>query len=101
MLAEPGRAFMADFLLDEEETKAVAVLATATLQVVGIDAPVVARLQQLLRDRSRASYQAAAESFDRLDGEARRRISQSAPGIARRKLRSPSLPGLLGVLGRR
>lgn len=92
---------MVDFLLDEEETKAVAVLATATLQVVGIEAPIVARLQQLLRDRSHASYDAAVDSFDDLDAETRRRIAQSAPRIARRRLKNAALPGLLGVLGRR
>ena len=92
---------MADFLLDEQERKAIAVLATATLQVVGIEAPVVARLQQLLRDRSQDSYDAAVESFDDLDGETRRRIAQGAPKLARRRLKNSNLPGLLGVLGRR
>jgi hypothetical protein len=88
-------------LLDEEDTRAVAVLATATMHVVGRDAPVVASLRQLLRDRSHTSYEAAARRFDGLGPDIRQRIAASAPTVARRKLKGPNLPGLLGVLNRR
>lgn len=90
---------MADWL-DKEGAKAVAVLATATMRVLGREAPVVVSLQRLLHDRTRRSYDLACASFDTLDAETRRRIAQSAPGVARRRLKQTNLPGLLGVLNR-
>jgi hypothetical protein len=90
---------LADWL-DEDGAKAVAVLATATVRILGRDAPVVTSLQRLLRERSERSYDLACASFDALDATTRRRIAQSAPGVARRRLKQTSLPGLLGVLSR-
>lgn len=92
---------MVDPMLNEQDRKAVAVLATATMHVVGPNAPVVTRLQQLLRDRSHASYEAAAQSFDTLGAEIRERIARTAPGVARQKARASNLTGLLGALNRR
>ncbi len=91
----------AELRLDEAEAQAVAVLATATIGIVGRDAPVVASLQQLLRDRTIASYEAASRSFDDLTPQERARIAESAPSVARRRLKNIGLPGLLGALGRR
>lgn len=91
---------MTESPIDEAELRAVAVLATATMHVVGRDAPVVASLRQLLRHRTRAAYDNAIEVFDRLDPGVRERIGWTAPSIARRKLKGPNLPGLLGVLRR-
>ena len=59
---------MADWL-DKEGAKAVAVLATATIRVLGREAPVVVSLQRLLHDRTRRSYDLACASFDTLDAE--------------------------------
>jgi hypothetical protein len=87
--------------LDEDSARAVAVLATATMRQLGRDAPVVAGLQRLLRERSQAAYDAACVSFDTLDPVMRDRIAETAPGIARRKVKQTNLPGLLGVLNRR
>jgi len=95
---------LADWL-DRDDAKAVAVLATATMRQLGRDAPVVASLQRLLRERSRDAYDDACETFDELDPDVRERIAQSAPIIARRRLRAkrppPTLTGLLGALNRR
>jgi hypothetical protein len=89
-------------LLDAQDVKAVAVLATAAVHVVGRDAPVVASLQRLLRERNRASYDAAVEAFDKLGAEVRDRIARSAPSVARRKAKTKpkNLPGLLRALNR-
>lgn len=95
---------MADWL-DRNDAKAVAVLATATVRQLGREAPVVASLQRLLRERSKPAYDEACESFDELDAEVRERIASSAPAIARRRQRTkrppPTLTGLLGALNRR
>lgn len=95
---------MADWL-DRDGAKAVAVLATATVRQLGRDAPVVASLQRLLRERSRDAYDEACESFDELDAGVRERIANSAPIIARRRIRAkrppPTLTGLLGAINRR
>ncbi len=91
---------VSESILDEEDARAVAVLATATISVVGREAPVVARLQQLLHQRDRASYDAAAAAFDKLDPALRERIAHNAPEVARRRMRKSNLPGLLGVLHR-
>jgi hypothetical protein len=91
---------VANRLFDAQDVKAVAVLATATVHVVGRDAPVVASLQRLLRERNRASYDAAVEAFDGLGAEVRDRIARSAPSVARRKLKTKTLPGLLRALNR-
>lgn len=95
---------MANRLFDAQDVKAVAVLATATVHVVGRNAPVVASLQRLLRERNRASYDAAVEAFDKLGVDVRDRIARSAPSVARRKLKLKSkpnsLPGLLRALNR-
>lgn len=95
---------MADWL-DREDAKAVAVLATATVRQLGRDAPVVASLQRLLRERSKPAYDQACESFDGLDLTIRETIASSAPAIARRRQWTrrppPTLGGLLGVLNRR
>ncbi len=95
---------MADWL-DKDDAKAVAVLATAAVRQLGRDAPVVASLQRLLRERSKDAYDEACDSFDELDAGVRRRIASSAPIIARRRLRAkrppPTLTGLLGALNRR
>ena len=95
---------MADWL-DQEDAKAVAVLATATIRQLGRDAPVVARLQRLLRERSKDAYEDACDSFDGLDSETRERIAAAAPQIARRRIRvkrpPPTLGGLLGAINRR
>jgi hypothetical protein len=90
--------------LDQDGAKAVAVLATATVRQLGRTAPVVARLQRLLRERSRDAYDQACDSFDGLDPKVRERIASSAPLIARNRVRTkrpaPTLGGLLGVLNR-
>ena len=95
---------MADWL-DRDGAKAIAVLATATVRQLGRDAPVVARLQRLLRERSKDAFDEACESFDGLDAATRKRIATSAPTIARRRLKAkrppPTLTGLLGALNRR
>jgi hypothetical protein len=95
---------LADWL-DRDGAKAVAVLATATVRQCGRNAPVVASLQRLLRERSRDAYDDACVSFDELDPDVREAIADSAPMIARRRLRAkrppPTLPGLLGALNRR
>jgi hypothetical protein len=91
---------MDDPLLTPDERKAVAVLANATARVAGRNAPVVASLRQLLGDGSRANYDAATQAFDRLSAGVRRRIAESASGLARRKLTTTDLPGLLGILSR-
>jgi hypothetical protein len=91
--------------LDQDGAKAVAVLATATVRQLGRAAPVVSRLQRLLRERSRDAYDDACDSFDSLEPEVRERIAESAPVIARNRARNrrppPTLGGLLGVLNRR
>jgi hypothetical protein len=86
--------------LDEDNARAIAVLATATMRHVGRDAPVVVGLQRLLRERSKAAYEAACDSFDALDPGMRMCIAQAAPGIARRRVRHPNLRGLLGAINR-
>ena len=91
---------MADWI-DEETAKAVAVLATATIRLIGREAPVVAALQRLLQERSRPAYDAACLSFDTLDPIMRGRIAMTAPVIARRRPKRISLPGLLGAINRR
>ena len=91
---------MADWI-DEETAKAVAVLATATIRLIGRETPVVAALQRLLQERSRAAYDAACLSFDTLDPIMRGRIAMTAPVIARRRPKRISLPGLLGAINRR
>ncbi len=91
---------MADWI-DEETAKAVAVLATATIRLIGREAPVVAALQRLLQERSRPAYEAACGSFDALDPMTRGRIAMTAPVIARRRPKRMSLPGLLGAINRR
>jgi hypothetical protein len=88
--------------LSDKDKEAVAVLAAATQDVLGPDAPVVHSLNHLLRDRSRSAYYVAAEAFDRLEQPLRQRIADSAPGLARRRSRKNiTLPGLLGALNRR
>jgi hypothetical protein len=87
--------------IDEETAKAVAVLATATIRLIGREAPVVAALQRLLQERSRPAYDAACSSFDTLDPIMRGRIAMTAPVIARRRPKRISLPGLLGAINRR
>jgi hypothetical protein len=87
--------------IDEETAKAVAVLATATIRLIGREAPVVAALQRLLQERSRPAYDAACASFDALDPLMRGRIAMTAPVIARRRPKRISLPGLLGAINRR
>jgi hypothetical protein len=91
--------------LDQEDAKAVAVLATATVRQLGRSAPVVASLQRLLRERSKDAYEEACDSFDELDADVRARIASSAPSIARTRLRrkrSPTtLGGILGAINRR
>jgi hypothetical protein len=87
--------------IDEETAKAVAVLATATIRLIGREAPVVAALQRLLQERSRPAYDAACASFDTLDPIMRGRIALTAPVIARRRPKRISLPGLLGAINRR
>jgi len=87
--------------IDEETAKAVAVLATATIRLIGREAPVVAALQRLLQERSRPAYDAACLSFDTLDPIMRGRIAMTAPVIARRRPKRISLPGLLGAINRR
>ena len=91
---------MANRMFSAQDAKAVAVLATATVNIVGRNAPVVASLQRLLRERYRASYDAAVQAFDDLGPDVRHRIASSAPGIARRKVKAKNLPGLLRVLNR-
>ncbi len=95
---------MADWL-DRDGAKAVAVLATATVRQLGRDAPVVTHLQRLLRERSKAAFDVACQSFDELDAAMRERIASSAPTIARRRLKAkrppPTLTGLLGAINRR
>ncbi|MGO8915518.1 MAG: hypothetical protein ACLQJR_06385 [Stellaceae bacterium] len=95
---------MADWL-DRDGAKAVAVLATATVRQLGRDAPAVASLQRLLRERSKDAFDEACDSFDDLDAAVRKRIAASAPIIARRRLKAkrpaPTLTGLLGALNRR
>ena len=91
--------------LDQNDAKAVAVLATATVRHLGRTAPVVASLQRLLRERSKDAYEEACDSFDGLDAETRERIASSAPVIARSRVRRkrppPTLGGLLGAINRR
>jgi hypothetical protein len=91
--------------LDENDAKAVAVLATAAMRQLGRDAPVVTSLQRLLRERSKGAYDDACGTFDELEIGVRKRIASSAPIIARRRQRAkypaPTLTGLLGVLNRR
>ena len=94
---------MADWL-DRDEAKAVAVLATATMRQLGRDAPVVASLRRLLRERSKNAYDEACGDFDSLDPGVRERIASAAPTIARRNVRTrrpPPLPALLSALNRR
>jgi hypothetical protein len=95
---------LADWL-DRDGAKAVAVLATATVRQLGREAPVVARLQRLLRERSKAAFDDACQSFDQLDAGMRERIASSAPTIARRRIKAkrppPTLTGLLGAINRR
>ena len=91
---------MADWI-DEDTAKAVAVLATATIRMLGREAPVVAALQRLLQERSRAAYDAACVTFDAIDPITRGRIALTAPVIARRRPKRISLPGLLGAINRR
>lgn len=95
---------MADWL-DRDDAKAIAVLATATVRQLGREAPVVARLQRLLRERSKDAFDLACESFDELDAGVRKRIAASAPIIARRRIKAkrppPTLTGLLGAINRR
>lgn len=52
---------MADWL-NKDDAKAVAVLATATVRQLGRDAPVVVRLQRLLRERSKTAFEDACTS---------------------------------------
>jgi len=87
-------------MFSTQDVKAVAVLATATVNIVGRDAPIVVSLQRLLRERNRASYDAAVRAFDDLGPELRHQIARTAPGIARRKVRTKNLPGLLRALNR-
>ncbi|HZB93026.1 MAG TPA: hypothetical protein VE397_16385 [Stellaceae bacterium] len=91
--------------LDQDEAKAVAVLATATVRQLGRTAPVVVHLQRLLRERTKDAFEEACDSFDGLDADVRARIASSAPLIARSRLRKkrppPTLGGLIGVLNRR
>jgi len=91
--------------IDQDDAKAVAVLATATVRQLGRGAPVVVSLQRLLRERSRDAFDEACESFDGLSSDVRERIAASAPVIARsryrRKRPPPTLGGLLGALNRR
>jgi hypothetical protein len=91
--------------LDQDDAKAVAVLATATVRHLGRTAPVVVSLQRLLRERSKDAYEKACDTFDELDPAMRERIATSAPVIARSRVRKkrppPTLGGLLGALNRR
>ncbi len=87
--------------LDEDNAKAVAVLATTTIGLLGREAPIVARLHRLLRERSRKSYDDACDSFDALDPATRRRIARTAPAVALRRTKRPNLKGLLGAINRR
>jgi hypothetical protein len=92
--------------LDEKNAKAVAVLATAAVRQLGRNSPVVSRLQRLLRERTRDAYEQACVSFDMLTPDVRGRIAETAPTIARGRLRlkrspQPTLSGLLGALNRR
>ena len=64
---------MANRMFSAQDAKAVAVLATATVNIVGRNAPVVASLQRLLRERNRASYDAAVQAFDDLGPDVRHR----------------------------
>jgi hypothetical protein len=91
--------------LNKEDAKAVAVLATATVRQLGRDAPVVVRLQRLLRERSKTAFEDACNSFDSLDAGTRAKIATSAPAVARRRVRltkrGPTMPGILGAINRR
>lgn len=91
---------MNEAVLDAEEMKAVGVLLRTTMEVVGPEAAVISSLQRLMRERTRLSYRAAALAFDSLPVAQRQRISDKAPTLARRRLASPNLPGLLRVLNR-
>jgi hypothetical protein len=91
---------MSEAVLDIDEIKAVGVLLRTTMEVVGPEAAVVSSLQRLIRERTRLSYRAAELAFDALPVGQRQRISDRAPTLARRRLESPNLPGLLRVLNR-
>lgn len=91
---------MDDSVLDAEEMKAVAVLLRATMDVVSTDAAVVVCLQRLMREGTRSSYRAAQKTFDILPISVRQRIGDKAPGLVRRRVTSPNLPGLLRALNR-
>lgn len=103
--ARRGRRLPLSPWLDQDEAKAVAVLATATVRQLGRTAPVVVHLQRLLRERTKDAFEEACDSFDGLDADVRARIASSAPLIARSRLRKkrppPTLGGLIGVLNRR
>jgi hypothetical protein len=86
--------------LDAQDMQAIAVLATATTQTVGTEAPVTLRLRELLREPSQAAYRAAEDAFEALGPEVRRRIAGAAPILARRRMRHANLPGLLAALQR-
>jgi hypothetical protein len=86
--------------LDARDMQAIAVLATATTQTMGAEAPVTLRLRELLREPSQEGYRAAQEAFDALGPELRRRIANAAPILARRRVRHANLPGLLAALQR-
>ena len=95
---------MAEFL-NKDDAKAVAVLATATVRMLGREAPVVVSLQRLLRERSKLAWEDACNNFDALDAGVRARIATTAPAVARRRVkmakRPPTLPGLLGAINRK
>jgi hypothetical protein len=91
---------MSEPVLDADEMKAVGVLLRTTMEVMGPEAQVVVGLQRLMRERTRLSYRAAEIAFNALPAAQRRRISDQAPILARRRLVSPNLPGLLRVLNR-
>jgi hypothetical protein len=91
--------------LNKDDAKAVAVLATATVRMLGREAPVVVSLQRLLRERSTPAWDDACTRFNSLDPGVRARIGATAPAVARRRVkmgkRPPTLPGLLGAINRR
>jgi hypothetical protein len=95
---------VAEFL-NKDDAKAVAVLATATVRMLGREAPVVVSLQRLLRERSKLAWENACHNFDTLDPGVRARIATTAPAVARRRVkmakRPPTLPGLLGAINRK